>query len=1151
MINSFNRALVALGASAVLALASGSVHAQIIINDTLTGGHSLFNWLALDGACLTAGDNSNTPSDGTQYTPTTAALTIPKCDGLNYYTSKSSTLVGGATGTGVDAAGSGALRLTNGDYMRGSNGDNQTGAVISNFTFPTNRGVQVTWTSVTYGGDNNQNTGADGISFFLSDGSKSPITSGALGGSLGYSCSNVNGKYEGLLGGYLGVGIDEFGNFTNGATGTTSSTKGDNTASGTGAHAGSIGVRGAGDITWYELNRLYPSYYPSSTSAANQKLAVMATCQSGHLYNTAAQTYNTSTATLIPDYNYLTSSILPAGVKIANQQASGSASASNPNVSTRGAAVPITYALKITSNGLLDFSYSVNSGATTTVLSGFDIAHLNGTLPSSFRFGFSAGTGGGNNVHEITCFKAAPADASNSSAGSNVQQSAQVLSGSQVFLAYYHPVNWWGSLSANNLIYDAATDTLSAASSANWDANCVLTGGSCPAISGTSTITVQSSRVILSNDGGSAGGTGVAFTAAGLSAAELTALGDTTTSAPRIAYLRGDRSNEVGSGTGAYRIRTGVLGDIVDSSPVWVGFPSSAYSGTWKDKLNSSATFGEGTSYATFKSGNATRQNVLYVGSNDGMLHGFAAGSFAAPVGSAAPVFDATSNNGKELIAYVPALVAATIHSSTDALDFSNPSYTHNFFVDATPGTGDLFYNGAWHTWLIGGLGAGGHVGGAIDDNTQVIAQPVGSLFALDITDPSATNFTEAHASSLVIGDWTSSTLTCGAQYTPTACGIHLGQTLGTPLIRRLHDGSWGVIFGNGTNSYGGGTAATAGHSGLFIMHVASDGTKTFQYIDAGAGPHGGIVQVSGADLDGDHITDYVYGGDVLGNLYRFDLTSSSSTTWSSMKIFTTASGQPITTAPAVTAIPGIGTAGNKILIAFGTGQKLPVTLTSAEVFASGSQALYGIWDANMTAWNATTTDTKYAALTQSSASTPVAITSSLLTSQTVTASGTSRVVSNNAVCWAGASVCASGNDKMGWILSLPTSTEQAIYNPLVSNGDFFVNTTIPATSSALTCGATPVAGWTMGLSLSNGGAGSTTAFASGVSGSSMNGTGTPAIYVVGNSTFLGTNTNNNGGGTNASGGGGGGSGSGDQFQSDKLNPQPGVGTRLTWTKMR
>ncbi len=1274
MKNTFARISTAAAALVLLGLSSLPAQAQLVINDTLTGGHSLFNWVALNGACLTAGDNSLTPSDGTQYTPATASLTIPACrvgsTNLAYYSGK--TLVGGTTGTLPDASGFGALRLTNGDTTTGTNGNQQTGAVVSNFTFPTNEGVQVTWTSVTYGGNAYKNgggvlSGADGMTFYLTDGSQPATTAvGGSGGSLGYSCSNTNGTYDGALKGYLAVGMDEFGNFSN---------AGDNTSPGAGgAKPGAIAVRGAGHTSWAWLNANYPAYYPSGTSASTQQTAVQTTCKTGFLYNysgssvsvtvppyyinswSASYSYTTTTTTTttglkvsnltsspsngkcdsdgIPDssagtgtctytnishsgsgssrrysanysyavstttttpgtvtglgsspsngkcdsngtpdnsgagtctysnqtqltstsqsvasgsqipanatsvtaqldynYPYLTGSSLPSGTTLFSQEALGTNSSGGSNA-IRSNATPITYALKITSTGLLDFSYSVNGGATNTVLSGYNITGNNGPLPSLFRFGFSAGTGGGSNVHEITCFKAAPANTSNSSAGANVQQSAQVQAGTQVFLAYYHPVNWWGTLTANNLAYDATTDTLSASTLANWDASCVLTGGTCNSMSGAPTVTAQgpSARAVLSSSGYGAG-LGVAFTAAGLSSAQLTALGDTTSSAPEVAYLRGDRTQEISNG-GVYRTRTGVLGDIVDSSPTWVGYPTFSYTGPWADKLYGSATMPEGSSYASFKSTYATRQNVVYLGANDGMLHGFAAGSYAAPVGSAPPVYSSTGNNGAEVLAYVPAQVAATIHSPTASLDFSNPSYVHNFFVDATPGTGDLYYSGAWHTWVVGGLGAGGHVDGAVNDNTATITPtPVSSLFALDVTDPS--QFREANAATLVVGDWSSSSITGCVNSPTTACGAYLGQTLGTPLIRRLHDGTWAVLFGNGTNS------ATAG-SGLFIMHVASDGTTTFQYIAANTAAASGIAQIASADLDGDHVADFVYGGDLLGNLYRFDLTSSDPSKWSSMKLFQTASGQPITTAPTVSSVPGVGSGSAKLIIAFGTGQKLPQTVTNAEIYATGTQALYGIWDANMAAWNATATDTKYAALAQTNATTPITITtgtSGNLTAQTVTASTSiTRTLSNNAICWAGSTACASGNTQMGWYFNLPSSTEQVIFNPSLANGNFFVNTTIPATSSALTCGTEPASGFTMGVSVANGGVGTVSAFVGGYSGYSLNGVGTGNVYSAGGGSFYGTNTN----GTNGS-----------PFQTQKLNPQPGVGSRLTWTKIR
>ncbi len=1100
-------------AAAALILHGIDAHAQLVINDTLTDGSTSYNWQALNGACLTAGDGTGT---------------IPKCVGLPYY--GSATLVGGTTGRLPDVVHFGALRLSNGAVDSGSGGTNQTGAVVSNFTFPTSEGIQVTWTSVSYGGNNYNGTGADGISFFLSDGNQSP-TVGALGGSLGYSCSNGNGTYDGVVGGYIGIGIDEFGNFAN---------PGDNTDTGPGFHAGRIGVRGAGSTAWAALQAspTYGKYYVGSTNSD----AIHNTCRTGYAWNYSGSRQTDSTGTRISNgnqtgdklaYNYplLYSLDLPAGVSLANQEA--------VNMPLRGSAVPIIFALKITSDGLLDFSYSVNGGATQTVVSGLNITASNGPLPSSFRFGFSAGTGGGSNVHEITCFKATPANLANSSAGSNVQQSGQiVLGGVQVFLAYYHPVNWWGSITGNVLSYDAANNRLVAATSASWDGSCVLTGGLCQSMGSTTTITgmTPTARKILSWNNSTSAGSGIAFEwpasgAVPLTSTEQTALG----SADRVNYLRGDRTKEVSNAGGTFRNRTSVLGDIIDSSPVFVGAPSFNYAGPWDDKLYT-GTLAEGTSYTTFATNNASRMNVVYVGANDGMMHAFRAGVVASDGSSIA------NNDGLELLAYVPGQVVNAIHPSSVSYDYSNPSYQHNFQVDGTGGTGDLYYNSAWHTWLVQGLGPGGHPGGAVNSNgtgssgTQLIPDPVGALFALDITDP--TTFAESNASNLVMGEWNSSTISCTGNAT---CGTNMGQISGTPLIRRLHDGSWGVIWGNGLNS------ATA-RAGIFIMHVSSTGAKTFQYIDAGAGPANGIVEVTAADLDGDHITDFVYAGDVLGNLWRFDLTSQTNTDWSSAvtKLFTTASGQPITTAPVVSEAPAAngGTGLPKLIIAFGTGQKLPLTAAAAEVYASGTQAFYGIWDANLSAWDTTTTDEKYDAIATSTLTLPIA--ASLLTSQTTTTvtgtdGGTYRTVSTNPLCWQGSTVCASGNNQMGWVMNLPGTKEQVIYNPKLIDDTFTVNTLIPQTTTPLTCGNTPATGFTMSIDIVNGSGDNApyTDNATGASGGnvysgvSQNGAGVVTDYNYNNQSYDGTETNDG------------------RWVSKKHNKTSGVISPLTWTKVR
>lgn len=118
-------------------------------------------------------------------------------------------LVGTAvlTSGGVDPAGAGWLRLT-------SNANNQAGSAIFNTPFDSTAGVQVIFTYATYGG-----SGADGISFYLIDGATAVPTVGAFGGSLGYSKKLTPPTEDGVTNGYLGIGLDEFGNFSTSESG--------------------------------------------------------------------------------------------------------------------------------------------------------------------------------------------------------------------------------------------------------------------------------------------------------------------------------------------------------------------------------------------------------------------------------------------------------------------------------------------------------------------------------------------------------------------------------------------------------------------------------------------------------------------------------------------------------------------------------------------------------------------------------------------------------------------------------------------------------------------------------------------------------------------------------------------------------------------
>jgi type IV pilus assembly protein PilY1 len=122
------------------------------------------------------------------------------------------------------------------------------------------------------------------------------------------------------------------------------------------------------------------------------------------------------------------------------------------------------------------------------------------------------------------------------------------------------------------------------------------------------------------------------------------------------------------------------LGDIVDSSPITVGKPSE-----YHDYL----------SYGSFASGNASRDEMIYVGANDGMLHAFKA------------------SDGSEAWAYVPSNQLSKLSG------LMSPSYCHTYFVNMTPAVHDIYIGGSWKTVLIGGQERGGS-----------------GLFALDVTDP-------------------------------------------------------------------------------------------------------------------------------------------------------------------------------------------------------------------------------------------------------------------------------------------------------------------------------------------------------------------------------------------------------------------------------
>jgi type IV pilus assembly protein PilY1 len=1120
-------------------LIAGLAGAQTTSSDDFTQPSDTNSWKTFDGACLTAGDG--TPSS------------IPPCVGLPYYGNQIQ--IGGRRGfLGTFAAPSSAATQTPDQpghgALRFTNWYGQAGSIISSGTpFPTGTGLQVVFKTVTYDGDfgGAGGDGADGMAFFLMDGSLPPYDTGAFGGSLGYTCTNEFGNndgtiradgtvrgFDGLVGGYIGLGIDEYGNFLN---------PGDNTATGPGYLPGRIGLRGKGSISFGWLNANYPLQYPAALLATPDggtvtaaRRAVHNTCSTGHIWDFSDPTAPVDTGVPVADYApvgspVILSNILP-GANIANEAAT-----------RRFLATPITYALKITQNGILSLNISYNGGNYQPVITKQDITASNGALPASFRFGFTGSTGGSRNIHEILCFQAAPSDVAGTSVGVNEQEATKIASGTQAYLAFYFPGDNTGRLTANDLLFNGTNIFIAA--TANWDASCNLTGvpagGTCVSTgSGPMAAQGPANRAILTWDGGK----GVAFqwnpSAGGnISNAQQNTLdaGDPGPfNANRLQYLRGDRSNEINTlGAGLFRARDGVLGDIVDSSPTWVGPPTTHYSALWRDQLIPTDPTPENSgsqSFLQYINATQTRLNVVYTGANDGLMHGFESGSFDV---NGVYVNNATTpNDGKEVLAYMPAAVVNTIHNAIDGTqDFSGPQYSHNFYVDATPDVDDVFYQGGWHTWLVGGLGAGG-----------------AAIYALDVTDPST--FSEGNAKNLVMGEWSSATIGCS---NVGSCGANMGNTYGTPIVRRLHDGNWAVIFGNGFGS-------STGDAGIFVLLLDSNGktqpSNTYYLSTNQPGSNNGIAYVTSADLDGDHITDYVYAGDLLGNLWRFDLTSALESNWAaaSTPLFSTGGGQPITTKVQVISVPQ-GSGPPRIMIDFGTGQKFPPTNLTPTTYQGGVQNLYGVWDWNVGNWNGMS-GTKYLSLLVGPTAAPSgALNSSNLQTQTLTpiveSDGTNALdVTSNVVCWAGSATCASGNSQFGFAVALPGVQEQVIFNPLIFQNALIVNTTIPAVNSPSSCTVQHDTGDTIAISLATGGSLGNNVTGSYFVGSSdpnlagvqTNGTGTPFPAQAGGKTFLLTQT------LGDAGGGGGFVCSG-KFCSGGVQAATLTSKRLTWIQRR
>jgi len=357
----------------------------------------------------------------------------------------------------------------------------------------------------------------------------------------------------------------------------------------------------------------------------------------------------------------------------------------------------------------------------------------------------------------------------------------------------------------------------------------------------------------------------------------------------RLDYLRGDRSLE----GGLLRERASLLGDLVNSGPVYVGAPGL----NWPDK----EPFPTGANrYSNFKTDTASRAGVIYAAANDGMLHGFA------------------EADGEEVMAYIPNNLFSS--AAGDGMHYlTEPNYRHRYYNDLTPTLSDVYAdlgNGpGWQTILINGERGGGR-----------------GIYALNVNDPN--DFTDLKADKIVLWEFSNKD------------DIDLGYTYSQPQIAYTDDKRWVAIFGNGYNNLGDGRAK------LFVLDIEGgmDGWDAGDVIeiDTGVGTSGdpnGLSTPRLADINGDGTVDRIYAGDVYGNMWAFDMNGGSTPSIvGGAPIFTTIGNQPITTRPVLAKHPTISSDSSNypnIMVYFGSGQYL----TNGDKTDPSLNHFYGIWD--------------------------------------------------------------------------------------------------------------------------------------------------------------------------------------------------------------
>lgn len=392
-------------------------------------------------------------------------------------------------------------------------------------------------------------------------------------------------------------------------------------------------------------------------------------------------------------------------------------------------------------------------------------------------------------------------------------------------------------------------------------------------------------------------------------------------------------------------------------------------------------------SYAQYKSDYAGRAGTVFVGANDGMLHAFHA------------------QTGAERWAYVPRIVMSKMAALASVTYGTN----HQFTVDGSPEVADVQIGGAWRTVLVAGLNAGGR-----------------GYYALDVTEPDSPK---------VLWELCADPLVC-----PQHNDADIGLSFGNPQFGKWR-GKWVVLLTSGYNNVPGadGVAGGSGVGTLFVVDIATGAVLAKAATSGDVGTPSGLARITAISNDplADPVVTYVYGGDMLGQMWRFDLTSLTGPI-GVLRMGTAGASKPITTRPDVTqcGVPLTSTDANGIsttrtsatrVVLFGSGRLLDVPDTAN----TDVQSLFAVRDSG-------------AALGS--------IPNSNMVQQVLSVKG----ATSNSVSYAASSNPVDLQQRDGWYLNWNLNAgERMNLDPQIVSGVANVVTNVPSSSSACSVGGT------------------------------------------------------------------------------------------------